>query len=73
MIQNQAKSCGCWVKFGLRGGRFAHLPRRGDTESLSLAHLARQSQVFGSSPNLEPAMELGVEPATVKCATDDAS
>ena len=65
-MQNQAKSRGCSVKFGFRGGRFAHLRRRGDTASLSLAPIARKSQVFGSSPIFEPAIELGVEPATVK-------
>ncbi|MEG4858826.1 hypothetical protein QUA83_15765 [Microcoleus sp. K1-B1] len=40
---------------------------------LSIAPIARQSKVFASSPTFEPAIELGVEPATVKCATDDAS
>ena len=40
---------------------------------LSIAPIARKSQVFGSSPTFEPAIELGVEPGRVKCAIDDTS
>ncbi|MEG4808103.1 hypothetical protein QUA82_10765 [Microcoleus sp. F8-D3] len=35
--------------------------------------IARQSNVFPSNSTFEPAIELAVEPGTVKRATDDAS
>ncbi|MEG4228907.1 hypothetical protein QUA35_22910 [Microcoleus sp. N9_B2] len=40
---------------------------------LSLAPIARQYKFFASLPTFERAIELGVEPGTVKCGTDDAS